>query len=244
MAAARPSRPQAAHMPNEILVVDDHTLTRVAVRIFLEQNGFDVCGEASGGLEAIEKARELAPAIVLLDVYLLFMDELRANLLWVVLAFLSCSAGLMIWAPRMQKGWRRVVVRTIGSVLLGLIVLVSPLYAFFASVDPPREHTWFKSKTGTRIALLSHSEFRDASATQVTVKGDSYWQRYVAYDYFGDGDDYIGPTSVKWLDDHHLAITYALDPSGVQQCHSQAGDVQVICDPQPAPSFSSGSNQR
>jgi hypothetical protein len=176
--------------------------------------------------------------------YLLFMDELRANLLWVVLAFLSCSAGLMIWAPRLLKGWRRVAVRTIGSVLLGLIVLVSLLGAFFASVDPPREHTWFRSKTGTRIALLSHSEFRDASATQVTVKGDSYWQRYVAYDYFGDGDDYIGPTSIKWLDDHHLAITYALDPSGVQQCHSQAGDVQVICDPQPAPSFSSGSNQR
>ena len=65
-------------MPNEILVVDDHTLARVAVRIFLEQHGFEVCGEASGGLEAIEKVGELAPAIVLLDVNMPGMNGVQA----------------------------------------------------------------------------------------------------------------------------------------------------------------------
>lgn len=169
--------------------------------------------------------------------YLLFMDELRVILLWGVLAFLFCSAGLLIWAPRMRKGWRRVAVRAIGSVLLGLTVIASILVAFFGSLDPPRQHTWVRSKTGKRVALLSHSELRDGAATQLTVKGDWFWRRYVAYDYYGDGDDFIGTTSVRWVDDQHLAITYALDPSGVQQCHPQAGDVEVICDPQPAPKF-------
>lgn len=170
------------------------------------------------------------------------MDGLRANEVWFVLAFLFCLAGLMIWAPRMQKGRRRIAVRTLGSVLLTAITMLFFLGAVVFR-DPPREHIGFTSKTGARVALLSHSEFRDSSATQVTVKGSNGW-RYIAYDHYGDGDDYMGAKSVRWLDDHHLAITYALDPSGVQECHSQAGDVQIICDPKTTPTFSSGSDRR
>jgi hypothetical protein len=166
--------------------------------------------------------------------FLLFMDGLRTDAVFVVLVFLFCVGSLMIWAPRMMKSWRRAAIRMLGSLLLGLLAIVF-LIGIVVNGDPPRQHLAFTSATGSRVALLSHSALRDGAATQVTVKGNSCCKRYIAYDYYGDGDDYMGATSVKWLDDHHLAIRYAIDPSGVQKCHSQVGDVLILCEPQPEP---------
>ena len=52
----------------KILVVDDHTLFRRGIAAVLaHQEGLEVVGEASDGLEAIEKAREIAPDVILMD---------------------------------------------------------------------------------------------------------------------------------------------------------------------------------
>jgi two-component system nitrate/nitrite response regulator NarL len=50
-----------------ILIVDDHPLTRDALAGLLAHNGFEVCGQASGGEEAIRLAAELQPDLALLD---------------------------------------------------------------------------------------------------------------------------------------------------------------------------------
>ena len=50
-----------------ILIVDDHPLTREALAGLLAHNGFDVCGQAAGGEEAIRLASELQPNLALLD---------------------------------------------------------------------------------------------------------------------------------------------------------------------------------
>jgi len=99
----------------------------------------------------------------------------------------------------------------------------------------PRQHFIFTSADRTRVALLSHSELRDSAASEVTVKGAGFCTRYVAYRYFGDGDDYAGAKSLEWVDDHHLTIRCVRDPSGVQECRSRVGDVEVLCQPQPDP---------
>jgi hypothetical protein len=167
--------------------------------------------------------------------YLIFMNGLRENAPWIVLVFLVCIAGLLIWAPKMSNNWKRRASRIIGSVLLGLLAVFSVPLVFFTSIDPPRQHFRFKSSDGSRVALLSHSETRDSSATEITVNADGCCSRYIAYQYYGDGEDYMGGTSVQWIDNHHLVIRYARDPSGIQECHSKVGDIVILCDPRPEP---------
>jgi DNA-binding NarL/FixJ family response regulator len=51
-----------------ILVVDDHEIVRSLLRHLLEaENGWEVCGEASDGEEAVERSRILRPDIVVMD---------------------------------------------------------------------------------------------------------------------------------------------------------------------------------
>ena len=52
----------------KVLLADDHALVRDGISSLLKANGIDVIGEASDGMEALEKARELSPDIVLMDV--------------------------------------------------------------------------------------------------------------------------------------------------------------------------------
>jgi DNA-binding NarL/FixJ family response regulator len=59
-------------MQNEtlrILVADDHDLLRRGVKTLLQSHaGWEVCGEANTGREAVAKAKELKPDIVILDI--------------------------------------------------------------------------------------------------------------------------------------------------------------------------------
>jgi DNA-binding NarL/FixJ family response regulator len=65
-------------MSERILIVDDHPLTRDALAALLEQQGFDVVGEASDGAEAVTAVRGLQPDLVLLDLTMPGMDGLTA----------------------------------------------------------------------------------------------------------------------------------------------------------------------
>lgn len=51
-----------------ILLVDDNPNIRHLLRVYVEtQTPLKICGEAEQGVEAIEKARELQPDLILLD---------------------------------------------------------------------------------------------------------------------------------------------------------------------------------
>ena len=66
-------------MHNSILIVDDNPAIRKAVRLsFQELSGFQICGEAVDGPDAIEKAKQLKPDLIILDFSMPVMNGLEA----------------------------------------------------------------------------------------------------------------------------------------------------------------------
>jgi DNA-binding NarL/FixJ family response regulator len=67
-----------ATAPKCILIVDKNQYIRRMIRNFLENEaGFNVCGEAVDGYDAIEKAKQLNPDLIVLDVSLPGMNGVR-----------------------------------------------------------------------------------------------------------------------------------------------------------------------
>jgi two-component system, NarL family, response regulator LiaR len=62
-----------------ILVVDDNAPIRGLVREFIEARpGLEVCGEATDGVEGIEKGRKLKPDLIVLDFLMPRINGLQA----------------------------------------------------------------------------------------------------------------------------------------------------------------------
>lgn len=65
--------------PTRILLVDDHDMVRRGLSVFLlAYDDFELVGEASNGLEAVEKCGELSPDVVLMDLMMPVMDGVTA----------------------------------------------------------------------------------------------------------------------------------------------------------------------
>ena len=67
-------------MHSRILIADDHELVRSALRSAVEAHaGWQVCGEASNGREAVQKATELQPDLIIMDLVMPEMDGMQAS---------------------------------------------------------------------------------------------------------------------------------------------------------------------
>lgn len=67
-------------MPFQILLADDHEIVRRGLCALLRaQPDWEVCGEASNGREAVEKALELKPEVVILDIGMPTLNGLDAT---------------------------------------------------------------------------------------------------------------------------------------------------------------------
>ena len=62
-----------------VLIADDHTVVRDGLSAMLDrQDDFQVVGEAHNGLDALTKARELRPDVILMDLRMPEMDGVEA----------------------------------------------------------------------------------------------------------------------------------------------------------------------
>lgn len=65
--------------PLRILVADDHEIVRRGLIALLKSRaGWDVCGEAKDGRDAVDKAKELKPDVVILDIGMPNLNGLEA----------------------------------------------------------------------------------------------------------------------------------------------------------------------
>ena len=63
-----------------VLIVDDHMMVREGIKSFLHQFAdIAVIGEAENGVDALERAKKLAPDIVLMDLVMPGMDGVEAT---------------------------------------------------------------------------------------------------------------------------------------------------------------------
>ena len=66
-------------MLKSVLVVDDNAFIRqVLCRVFTSEAGFDVCGEAENGQDAIEKAQTMHPDMIVMDLSMPVMNGVDA----------------------------------------------------------------------------------------------------------------------------------------------------------------------
>ena len=78
MSTFTPSRP-AGPIRGRVLVAEDETLIRLDIRAALEKRGWDVCGEARDGSEAVRLAHGLQPDVALLDLKMPGIDGVEAT---------------------------------------------------------------------------------------------------------------------------------------------------------------------
>ena len=63
--------------PLSILIAEDEAMTRVDVKVMLENAGYVVCGECANGRDAVELANRTSPDLAILDIMMPKLDGLE-----------------------------------------------------------------------------------------------------------------------------------------------------------------------
>ncbi len=74
---ALPDDVESAEKPITVLIVDDHQTVRMGLKSMLNTPGIRVIGEASDGVEAVERIGRMHPDVVLMDIQMPNMDGLQ-----------------------------------------------------------------------------------------------------------------------------------------------------------------------
>ena len=112
-------------MPVTILIADDNALVRAALRAVLENEKLgEIIIEAENGKEAVRKAREGKPDLVILDLAMPFLDGFAtARELKKFLPNVPVLMHTLYWSPRVQlealkAGVRKTVAKSSSNVLM------------------------------------------------------------------------------------------------------------------------------
>ena len=120
-------------------MIDDGDSVRDIIRIFLERDGFEVCGEAADGVEGVEQAKKLQPDLIVLDLAMPRMNGvetasiLRQTMPDIPIILLTLYQNLI--GPSLASA---VGVKTIIDKTDGLDKLVACVHSLL-KIDPPRK---------------------------------------------------------------------------------------------------------
>jgi hypothetical protein len=147
-----------------------------------------------------------------------------------IACLLLTLAGLAIWAPRLQPRWLRYTVRAIGicvAIPASLLVLLGAFVVFGAT---PAQYKIVSSPADTYQARQEYDAgFLGRDFSEVTIKKHGCCWRYRAFALRNPSS--LGNIHLKWLDDHHLQISYIyFGPGyGSATCRSSVDGVKVTC---------------
>ena len=60
-----------------VFIVDDHPVIRLAIRMLLEHEGYEIVGETDNGVDAMQMVRECVPDLIILDISIPKLDGLE-----------------------------------------------------------------------------------------------------------------------------------------------------------------------
>jgi DNA-binding NarL/FixJ family response regulator len=125
--------------PTRILIADDHELVRKGFCSLLKsRDDFEIVGEASNGAEAVDKALQLQPDLIVLDVTMPILDGISAakkihkSLPGVPILILSMHEGREVVRAARSAGAQAFITKSdLGSNLLQAVDAVLHGQTFF-----------------------------------------------------------------------------------------------------------------
>jgi DNA-binding NarL/FixJ family response regulator len=135
-------------MAIRILLVDDHPVVRQGLKTLLEgRAGWEVIGEASDGAEAVEKAKDLNPDVMVLDVTMPKMNGLEAcRLLRRQSPLLEILFVTQHDSPQMMR-------EALDAGARGYVVKSNAARDLLAAVEAVSQHRVFTALNGLDVGL-------------------------------------------------------------------------------------------
>lgn len=163
---------------NKVLIVDDHPVIRLAVRMLMERHGYDVVAETDNGVDALQLTREHLPDIVVLDIGIPKLDGLEvvarmalANPCSKVLVLTSQAPGHFSMRC-MQAGAAGYVCKQQElTELLSAIKAVLSGYSYFPNQALQKGRS--VASSGTEAEMVGRLSGREMMVLQQLAKGRS-----------------------------------------------------------------------
>ncbi len=162
---------------SRILIVDDHPVIRMAMKMLLEAEGHQIVGDTDNGVDAISLGRELKPDLVILDIGIPRLDGLEVISRLMVLALplkilvLTGQSASLFALRSMQAGAAGFVCKQGGlAELVTAVNVVASGYSYFPSsaMRPVQQGAYSDD-----VELLGRLSDREVSVLQYLSQGYS-----------------------------------------------------------------------
>lgn len=162
---------------SRILIVDDHPVIRMAMKMLLEAEGHQIVGDTDNGVDAISLGRELKPDLVILDIGIPRLDGLEVISRLMVLALplkilvLTGQSASLFGLRSMQAGAAGFVCKQGGlAELVTAVNAVASGYSYFPSsaMRPVQQGAYSDD-----VELLGRLSDREVSVLQYLSQGYS-----------------------------------------------------------------------
>jgi len=225
-----------------IVIADDHEVVRKGLRAILEAHpGWEVCGEAADGRSAVEKAEELRPDVIVVDIGMPHLNGLEAtrqilkNQPDTKVLVLSVYESEQLVEEVLDAGARGYVLKSDAS--RDLVRAIEELQ---------RNHTFFTSRVGqlvleTYLGRRAHGKMKGGSSpltprerevVQLLAEGKSSKEVAVALN-----------LSVKTAETHRANIMRKLDVHSISELVLYAVKNNIVQIEPPLPSTGTDSGR-